>query len=85
MICVILEEGELTKTVSQKTVTVILLEGERYVVKKKTKPRNWYYYDEFHWSSGIFLTIIDGRERDSKIVVQEVEAVLNEHSGVRLV
>lgn len=36
MICVILEEGELTKTVSQKTVTVILLEGERSVVKKKT-------------------------------------------------
>ena len=35
MICVILEEGELTKTVSQKTVTVILLEGERSVVKKK--------------------------------------------------
>lgn len=39
MICVILEEGELTKTISQKTVTVILMEGERSVVKKKNKHR----------------------------------------------
>ena len=31
------------------------------------------------------MTIIDGRERDSKIVSAIVEAVLNEHSGVRLV
>ena len=31
------------------------------------------------------MTIIDGRERYSKIVSAIVEAVLNERSGVRLV
>ena len=31
------------------------------------------------------MTIIDGRERHSKIVSAIVEAVLNEYSGVRLV
>lgn len=49
MICVILEEGELTKTISQKTVTVILMEGERSVVKKKKQTQEIdTTTDEFH-------------------------------------
>ena len=49
MICVILEEGELTKIVSQKTVTVILMEGERSVIKKKKKKQEIdTTTDEFH-------------------------------------
>ena len=48
MICVILEQGELTKTISQKTVTVILMEGERSVVKKKQQQEIDTTTDEFH-------------------------------------
>lgn len=33
-ICVVLEEGELTRSVSQRTVTVILMEGEKFGIKK---------------------------------------------------
>lgn len=34
VICVILKEGELTRSVSQRTLTVILMEGEKSGMKK---------------------------------------------------
>lgn len=34
VICVILKEGELTRSVSQRTLTVILMEGEKFGMKK---------------------------------------------------
>ena len=44
--CVIFEEGELTRTVLQRIVTVILTEGERLGIKKELEIDTTTY--EFH-------------------------------------
>ena len=61
--CVIFEEGELTRTVLQRIVTVILTEGERLGIKKELEIDTTTY--EFHWVQWHLLTILEregGRE-----------------------